>query len=87
VNAVSFSPEIMIKTINLNISKEIYLHTKKRKEFVRQSKLKPCADCGIQYPFYVMDFDHREGEIKELALNQVDRMTMKAIKAEIENAM
>lgn len=56
---------------------------KKRKEFVRQSKSKPCADCGIQYPFYVMDFDHREGEIKEFALNQVDRMTMKAIKAEI----
>lgn len=56
---------------------------KKRKEFVRQSKSKPCADCEIQYPFYVMDFDHREDEIKEFALNQVDRMTMKAIKAEI----
>lgn len=56
---------------------------KKRKEFVRQAKSKPCTDCGIQYPFYVMDFDHREGEIKEFALNQVDRMTMKAIKEEI----
>lgn len=21
----------------------------------------PCADCGIQYPYYVMDFDHRPG--------------------------
>lgn len=24
----------------------------------------PCMDCGIQYPSYVMDFDHRPGEAK-----------------------
>lgn len=22
----------------------------------------PCADCNIQYPYYVMDFDHRENK-------------------------
>lgn len=31
---------------------------------VRSAKDKPCADCGQSYPYYVMDFDHREGEIK-----------------------
>lgn len=26
-----------------------------------RAKEKPCADCGIQYPHYVMDFDHVSG--------------------------
>jgi hypothetical protein len=50
----------------------------KRREFVRQMKNQPCADCGINYPYYVMDFDHREDEIKEFGLNAV---TQKAINA------
>jgi transposase len=25
---------------------------------------KPCMDCNIEYPYYVMDFDHRPDEIK-----------------------
>lgn len=56
---------------------------RKRKDFVREMKNRPCADCGIQYPFYVMDFDHREDEVKEYHLNQVDRLTMKTLKREI----
>lgn len=29
------------------------------REFIRQYKEShPCTDCGIQYPFYVMQFDH-----------------------------
>lgn len=27
-------------------------------EKIRTEKDKPCADCGNQYPYYVMDFDH-----------------------------
>ncbi len=46
-------------------------------------KSRPCADCGIQYPFYVMDFDHREGVTKEFALNSVTRLTREAILREI----
>jgi hypothetical protein len=57
---------------------------RRRREFVRQMKSRPCADCGVQYPFYVMDFDHRETETKLYELNSVDRMTMKAIRCEIE---
>ncbi|CAN5798998.1 hypothetical protein BH20ACI4_BH20ACI4_01380 [soil metagenome] len=56
---------------------------KKRRNFVQQSKSKPCADCGVQYPYYVMDFDHRENEIKEHQLNQVARQKMKTIESEI----
>jgi hypothetical protein len=56
----------------------------KRRELMRQIKSRACADCGIQYPFYVMDFDHREGETKEYELNRVDRMTTRALLREIE---
>lgn len=56
----------------------------KRREYVRQMKSRPCADCGIQYPFYVMDFDHREGETKAFEMNHVNYVTMRAIKEEIE---
>lgn len=34
---------------------------------LRAMKEKPCADCGIQYPYYVMQFDHIRGK-KKLAL-------------------
>jgi hypothetical protein len=34
-------------------------------EFVRKYKEnKPCDDCGKYFHFFVMDFDHREGETK-----------------------
>jgi len=39
--------------------------TKRRKEIrelIRACKDVPCADCGERYPFYVMDFDHIEGD-------------------------
>lgn len=56
----------------------------KRRELVRQMKSRPCADCGVQYPYYVMDFDHREGETKEYELNRIDRMTLRAIMRETQ---
>jgi hypothetical protein len=31
------------------------------KAYLKTLKEKPCADCGNTFPFYVMDFDHREG--------------------------
>jgi hypothetical protein len=55
-----------------------------RREHVRQMKSRPCADCGIQYPYYVMDFDHREGEEKVFEMNRVIYVTMGALKKEIE---
>jgi hypothetical protein len=37
----------------------------KRVALVRELKDKPCADCGQRYPFFAMEFDHRDGETKE----------------------
>ena len=36
---------------------------------VRSQKEKPCADCGVQYPYYVMQFDHVTG-VKEATISR-----------------
>ena len=33
-----------------------------RRQWLIDAKNHPCADCGIQYPYYVMDLDHVRGE-------------------------
>lgn len=44
----------------------------------------PCADCGIKYPYYVMDFDHRPEEVKLFTISEVFKYkTLEATKAEI----
>ena len=35
---------------------------RRRMEELAALKARPCADCGVQYPPYVMDFDHVRGE-------------------------
>ena len=54
-----------------------------RRHLVIEAKSRPCADCRIQYPYYVMDFDHRNGSTKEFGLNAVHRVTKRAILREI----
>jgi len=34
------------------------------RDIINAAKSRPCADCGISYPFYVMTFDHVRGEKK-----------------------
>lgn len=52
-------------------NKEIYrerarIHRKGQRAAVdraiRTAKARPCADCNVQYPYYVMHFDHVAGE-------------------------
>jgi hypothetical protein len=31
----------------------------RKRDWLKSLKDRPCADCGVRYPFYVMDFDHR----------------------------
>lgn len=37
-------------------------YVKRNVEFINSIKLAPCADCGIKYPPFVMDFDHIKGD-------------------------
>lgn len=39
--------------------------------FVRVAKAKPCMDCGVSYPYYVMDFDHRGEDPKIDAVSRL----------------
>lgn len=38
--------------------KNAVMAKQKLRDYVRQKKDQPCADCGIKYPYYVMQFDH-----------------------------
>ena len=31
------------------------------RRFIQAKKRVPCADCGVSFPYYVMDFDHVRG--------------------------
>ena len=43
--------------------KQIKAYQQKRHEEIRKMKEStPCADCHVQYPYYVMDFDHRKNK-------------------------
>jgi hypothetical protein len=37
----------------------------KTRAAVHAAKSRPCADCGTQYPYYVMEFDHLDASSKE----------------------
>jgi hypothetical protein len=53
---------------------------------LRKAKSVPCADCGQCFPFYIMDFDHRPGEVKAFAVANVagqTRISAARIQAEI----
>jgi hypothetical protein len=58
-------------------------YKKERRDLIDRAKSVPCMDCGQSYPPYVMDFDHRDGEVK---LNEIARMvkgSMASLLAEI----
>lgn len=48
---------------NPKIKEALYKRKKRYGEnniaYIRSVKDKPCADCGIKYPYYVMDLDHK----------------------------
>jgi NAD-dependent dihydropyrimidine dehydrogenase PreA subunit len=57
---------------------------RRHRELIRQAKSRPCADCGVRCPYYVMDFDHRDGATKAFMLSDVARATSKSLLREIE---
>ena len=56
---------------------------KRRREYLNQAKSVPCMDCGVQYPPYVMDFDHIAGE-KAFGLSQSLNRSFEKVLAEME---
>lgn len=54
---------------------------RKSAELIVLAKTKPCADCGREYPPYVMDFDHLRD--KEFLVSQGKRVGYQRLVAEI----
>jgi hypothetical protein len=71
-------------------NREVYLTRNKRKKEVlrnvmRDHKSKPCADCSGEFPYYVMDFDHREDETKTAHVSRmIEKMSLQKLLEEIE---
>jgi len=40
-------------------------------EFQEYKEAHPCMDCGNYWPYYVMQFDHRPGEVKFMDVSQM----------------
>lgn len=53
-------------------------------QYLRDLKTKtPCVDCGISYPYYVMDFDHVRGQKHANVMELVSTLSKKRIDEEI----
>lgn len=55
----------------------------RKREFFIKAKEKPCADCGVQYEHFVMEFDHVRGE-KMFNVSESASHGWQSIKEEIE---
>jgi transcription elongation factor Elf1 len=56
---------------------------RKKSLYIKEQKNKPCMDCGISYPYYVMDFDHRNPSEKSGNLARMGASPFEEIIAEI----
>ena len=53
-------------------------------QYLRDLKTKtPCVDCGINYPYYVMDFDHVRGQKHANVMELIKSLSKKKIDEEI----
>ena len=53
-------------------------------QYIRDLKEKsPCLDCGINYPYYVMDFDHVRGQKHKNVMELIPTLSKKKIDEEI----
>lgn len=44
--------------IKARLAPQLVAHRENLRTVVREAKDVPCTDCGVRYPYYVMDFDH-----------------------------
>lgn len=56
------------------------------RRIIRGAKDRPCSDCGISYPTFVMDFDHRDQAQKRFNIGRdaLGRCSERALMEEIE---
>lgn len=69
------------KTVQAAYQSEYKFTRKRRVQEFKESR--PCADCGSFYPYYVMQFDHRDGSDKVLDISRMVLMSWAKIESEI----
>lgn len=70
---------------NKQIVRQRDRRTKFRKYMQEVKENRSCMDCGIHYPYYVMDFDHRPDETKLFDISNINEIpSMDALINEIE---
>lgn len=69
-----------MKSEKVSIAKQkTYLY-----KYIREYKERhPCVDCKVQYPYYVMDFDHVRGRKHKNVMELVPTLSKKKIDEEI----
>lgn len=61
------------------------INKQKLKKEIRELKSNtPCMDCGIKYPWYVMDFDHVSGEKVDNISTLVGRLSTVKLRIELK---
>lgn len=45
------------------------------RRIISELKMFPCMDCGVSYPSYVMDFDHRPGVDKKFVMADLNKVS------------
>ena len=62
-----------------------YGEAKAKRSVIDARKSVPCMDCGVRFPSYVMDFDHREPRRKLFEISGSEyRFTLEVIIAEMD---
>ena len=61
-----------------------YGERKQKLERLRSLKSRPCMDCSIEYPYYVMQFDHRDPSLKSFTIS--DNIDQKSLEQLVNEA-
>lgn len=61
-NRIEAARRRAVKPAGVRCEKHSYIA--KNRAIIRAAKDKPCMDCGVAYPYYVMQFDHVVGDKK-----------------------
>jgi hypothetical protein len=59
--------------------------SKQKSRLIREAKQAPCTDCGVNYPPYVMEFDHLPEHVKHFTIagGTAGHITLDALVAEL----
>lgn len=55
----------------------------RNRQISRAAKNQPCVDCGVKYPYYVMQFDHLPEYEKTFTIGQNRLMSIERLESEI----